>query len=84
MSRLPCVQVLGRAVCGLCDEAKAVVQQVAGDGLCEWESVDVDRDADLLARFGQDVPVVLINGELRFKHRITAEGLRTALREVSC
>lgn len=81
---LPSVQVLGRKQCGLCDEAKIVVEQVAAAGLCEWEVVDVDRDKELLVRFGMDVPVIQINGEIRFKHRVTVEGLQSALQEVSC
>lgn len=84
MAALPTVELLGRNMCGLCDETKEVVRQLAASGLCEWELVDVDRDKDLLVRFGLDVPVIRINGEVRFKHRVTAEGLQEALQEVSC
>lgn len=84
MTSIPTVELLGRDLCGLCDEAKEVVRQVAASGQCKWELVDVDRDKDLLVRFGLDVPVIRINGEVCFKHRVTAEGLQEALREVSC
>ncbi len=77
---LPHVQVMSRANCCLCDEAKQAVEQVSREGLCTWESVDVDRDKALLVRYGMDVPVLLVNGEERFRHRVAADELRACLR----
>jgi hypothetical protein len=37
--------------------------------------VDVDRDPDLAARFGHEVPVVEVDGRKAFKFRLTAEQL---------
>ena len=77
----PLVEVMGRRQCPLCDEAKLVVAEAASEGLCDWRTVDVDKDARLLKRYGLDVPVILINGEQRFKHRLELSSLRRALVE---
>ena len=77
---MPHVQLMSRRGCCLCDAAKKVVAAAAADGLCSWETVDVDTDKALLLRYGHDVPVLLMNGEERFRHRIEAADLRAALR----
>lgn len=72
---------MSRRICCLCDEAKAVVAAVAEQGLCSWEVVDVDRDKGLMVRYGLDVPVLLCDGKLLFKHRVTEEALTAALQQ---
>ena len=76
---LPHLQLLSRRGCCLCDEAAPVVQRVAAAGLCSWERVDVDRDKALLLRYGNDVPVLLIDGVEWCRHRIDAAQLRDRL-----
>jgi len=78
------VQVMSRHDCGLCEHAVMVVKQAAEQGLCTWESIDVDRDKSLLVRYGMDVPVVLVNGELRFRHRLESGALMAELGGVTC
>ena len=80
----PHVKVLGRRECCLCEPVRAVVQQAADQGLCTWEPVDVDRDKALLVRYGMDVPVVLVNGTERFRHRLEFGDLQKALGEAVC
>ncbi len=75
----PHIQLLTRRNCCLCDDAKRVIEVAAAQGLCSWESVDVDRDKALLVRYGLDVPVLLADGEEIFRHRVTAEALRATL-----
>jgi len=76
---LPHIQLMTRRQCCLCDDAKTVLEAVATDGLCSWEAVDVDRDKSLLVRFGLDVPVLLLDGKVLFKHRVTASELQASL-----
>lgn len=84
MASLPHIQIMSRRECGLCDSAKAVVRQAADQGLCTWEIMDVGRDKALLVRYGMDVPVVLVDGMERFRHRIDADALHTALEACEC
>jgi len=60
------VTLYTRQNCPLCDKAKATLLAA---GLTPSE-VDVDHDLDLLRRFGDDVPVIYINGSEAFRHRI--------------
>ena len=55
-----------RQNCPLCDKAKATL---VAAGITPQE-VDVDLDLDLLRRFGDDVPVIYIDGAEAFRHRI--------------
>jgi len=75
----PHIQLLSRRNCCLCDDAKAVVAAAAGQGLCSWETIDVDRDKALLVRYGLDVPVLLVDGQELFRHRVTEDALQTSL-----
>jgi len=80
--RLPHVQIMSRSQCCLCDDAKAVVSELAAQpGVCTWEVVNIDADAELMRRYGLDVPVLLIDGVVSFRHRVHAEALAQALRE---
>jgi len=75
----PHIQLLSRRDCCLCDDAKAVVAAAAEQGLCSWETINVDHDKALLVRYGLDVPVLLIDGQTLFKHRVSAADLQTSL-----
>lgn len=76
---LPHVQVMTRRQCGLCDEAKLVVAAAAAQGLCTWQAIDVDDDPVLCRRYGLDVPVVLIDGRVSYRHRVQEADLRALL-----
>jgi hypothetical protein len=71
--------VYSRAGCHLCDEMKAVVTRVAGAfrlASLLVEEIDVSSDATLEDRFGQEVPVLAIDGEKVAKYRVADEALR--------
>jgi len=80
---LPHIQMMTRQQCCLCDEAKAVIVAASEQGLCSWEAVNVDTDKALLVRYGMDVPVLVCEGEMLFKHRVTPEALRSALVDIA-
>ena len=73
------ITLYGRADCHLCHEMRAVVDQVAHRVPVEVEEVDVDTDAGLQATYGMDVPVLMVNGRLAFKHRVEARALEARL-----
>jgi glutaredoxin len=56
-----------REGCHLCDTAWEQLQQRQRQFGFTLEAVDVDRDSELAARFGNDVPVVTLNGKVRFR-----------------
>ena len=56
-----------------------MVEQVAPRFSAELAVRDVDADAELLARFGDEVPVLLIDGRKAFKYRVSAADLARRL-----
>ena len=62
--------------CHLCDQALELLE---AHGL-DVELVNIDADADLRAKYGLCVPVVEIDGKVRFRGRIEPILLRRLLR----
>ena len=67
-----------RRDCGLCEQMEAAVREVAGPG-APVTLVDIDDVPALVERFGRDVPVLCLDGEVVCKHFLDAERLRAAL-----
>ena len=64
-----------RPGCHLCDEMKAVVDRVAAREPLSVEIVDISGDPGLEERYGQEVPVLMVNGRKAAKYRIAEEEL---------
>ena len=71
-----------RPGCHLCDEMKAVVARVVRESATPVtiDEVDISTDADLEARYGLEIPVLLIDGRKAAKYRVTEEELARILR----
>ena len=76
----PAVTLYSRPGCCLCDDMKAMVAEVQTDTPFTLTEIDISAQPELEARFGQDIPVLLINGRKAFKYRLTAGALRRRLR----
>jgi glutaredoxin len=75
----PRVTVLTREQCGLCATAEAEVARIcAGLGVA-WTVVDVDSDPELRAEYGDQVPVIMVDGREHAFWRVEEERLRAAL-----
>ena len=66
--------------CHLCDDAWALLEEARARHRFALEKVDVDTDTELTARYGLEVPVVMIDGKVRFRGRINAVLLRRCFR----
>ncbi|HSE20158.1 MAG TPA: glutaredoxin family protein [Pyrinomonadaceae bacterium] len=75
----PHVIVYSRPGCHLCDEAKAVIEQVKHEIDLTLEEVNIEYDLELLQRYRYDIPVITINGIEAFRHRVEHSTLRAAL-----
>ena len=75
------VTLYGREDCHLCHAMRAVVEEVrmAGGLEVEVEEVDVDGDPTLAATYGDEVPVLCVNGRRAFKYRVDGPTLRARL-----
>ena len=72
-----------RPGCHLCDEMKAILQRVARAAAppITIDEIDISGDLDLEARYGVEIPVLLVDGKKAAKYRITEEALLRLLGE---
>jgi glutaredoxin len=73
------ITLLSKPGCHLCDEARAVIEQVAGDLGVPWEELDITQDEALYGRWWEQIPVTLVDGEQHDFWRISESRLRDVL-----
>ena len=79
---MPAVRLtlLGKPGCHLCDDARAIVVEVLADHPeVAFEELSILDDPDLLDRYVEEIPVVLIDGRVHTIWRVDADRLRGAL-----
>ena len=69
-----------RVDCGLCAEMKEVIDRVAARIPLTIEEIDVDSSSELTEKYGNEVPVLFINGRKAFKYRVTEIALEKKLK----
>jgi glutaredoxin len=69
-----------RKDCCLCEEMKSTLSRVAGRVAFALEEIDVDTSPALQEKYGDEVPVLFINGRKAFKYRLTAKELEQRLK----
>ena len=76
------VTLYGRPGCHLCEEMKATIERAVERSALEAriEEIDISTDADLEARYGTDIPVLLVDGKKAAKYRISEFELARLLR----
>jgi glutaredoxin len=81
-SRRPGCRVLfyTRAGCHLCEDALKLLRQAQRRYGFELAECDVDEDPLLVERHGNCVPVVEVNGRVRFRGRVNPVLLERVLR----
>lgn len=73
------VTLISKPGCHLCEQARAVIAEVTeqlGEGFDEVNMLD---DPDLVMRYGEMIPVTLVDGAQHDYWRVSAERLRSAL-----
>lgn len=73
------VRLLTRAGCHLCDDAADVVARVCAETGTGWDTLDVDSDPELRGEYGDQVPVVLLDGREHDSFRVDEARLRADL-----
>ena len=73
------LRLYGRPDCHLCDEMKDVLLPLAREFGAAVEQINVETDPALEAQYGQEIPVLLINGRKAFKYRVSTRELRVRL-----
>jgi glutaredoxin len=68
-SRFQQLVIYSREECHLCDDAKEILARYS-EYLPELREVDIDEDPQLRQLHGTTIPVVEIDGEIRFRGRV--------------
>lgn len=72
--------LLGKPGCHLCDDAREIVLEVLADYPdVGFEELSILDDPELLDRYVEEIPVVLIDGRVHTIWRVDAGRLRGAL-----
>lgn len=72
--------IYSRPGCHLCDEAKAVIEGLRGQAEFDLAEVNIDFDDELRRLYGEEIPVVAINGRKAFKYFVEAPEFLKKLR----
>lgn len=77
------LELMTRPGCHLCEEMKEALFEAARGLEIRLREVDISQNSELESQFGNDIPVLFVNGSKAFKHRATVQELRLRLhREV--
>ena len=90
MSKLIALTLLTKPGCHLCEEAKTVVDSVidkfkselSSENPIELTEVNILEDQALLEQYGEEIPVLQINGATHAYWKIDSERLIAALNEL--
>lgn len=73
------VTLYSRPGCHLCEIARAVIAEVCADLGEEYDEISIDDDPALQSRFGEEIPVIFVDGRQHDFWRVDESRLRTAL-----
>jgi glutaredoxin len=64
------VELYGKPGCHLCEEAREVLHRAQRVHGFELSEIDITADPELLRELRYDIPVVLVDGQRVFQHRV--------------
>ena len=76
------VSIYSRANCHLCDQALEVLEQIAVEIPFAITKILIDGDNELEDKYGEQVPVIFINGKPHDVFRVDPKRFKAALAEL--
>ena len=73
------VTIYSRSNCHLCEVALSVLEQLQGEIDFAIEKLFIDNDSELEKKYGEQVPVILINGVMHDFFRVDPERFRNSI-----
>ena len=77
------VVIYSRANCHLCEEAEKNVREVLIEIHFDLEVIDINGDQELERLYGEEVPVITINGDVHDYYKVDKQRLLKALRALN-
>jgi len=66
--------------CHLCEVALKIIENVAEKIDFQFSSIDITQDKELMRKFDIEIPVIEIDGEIAFVHKIDKKKLISILK----
>lgn len=73
------VTLYSKPGCHLCDDARAVIERVCADLGEQYDEISILDDPALQERYGEEIPVTLVDGRQHDFWRVSEDRLRAAL-----
>ena len=73
------VTLYSKPGCHLCEDARAVIERVCADLGTSYDEVDITTSPELVAAYGEQIPVTLVDGARHDFWRVDESRLRAAL-----
>jgi len=80
-SRMLKITLYTKENCSLCLKAKRALQELQERHAFRLVEVDITTDDDLFERYKHDIPIVTLNDEEIFRHRVEPDTLEKLLSE---
>ncbi len=65
--------------CHLCEDARAIIERVCAEVGTSYDEVDITTSAALMAEYGEQIPVTVVDGAQHDFWRVDEARLRAAL-----
>ena len=79
----PLLKFYTKENCHLCDVALEIVKRAAKKLRFTLETVDITQSDDLMMKYGIEIPVIEIDGNLEFKNEVNEKDLLRSIRKYS-
>ncbi len=69
------IEIFGKKDCHLCEEAEEVLHRIQADYDFHINHIDITQNEELFKKYGEEIPVIFLNGEKIFKYKIDEQQL---------
>lgn len=77
------LSVYSKPGCHLCEEALRALTFLQAETLFTLEEINIEDDPALFAEYGEQIPVILLNGEFLSEYTVDEDQVRKKLKEVN-
>jgi len=82
MNNLIQIDIYSRPGCHLCDDAKEVIERVRRRYAFSLRIINIESDPELEKAYGEEIPVVCINGNKAFKYHVDERELEQKVKRL--
>ena len=77
------VKIFARANCHLCEEAMSILEQMKSEFIFEINKILIDGNTELETKYGEQVPVILINNQPHDFFRVDPKRFRAEMAKLT-